>query len=154
MSGWSNYSGMVTSQKMNENEMGYRGSKSEFQSPQPNEISVKEQRVDGSWCFLCTVPLFWKKKNAQGWKHLRCTLTGCESSYQVKIPSKQLNNRSFSTWCQKPGATLFGAWRENANRGLRLNPWFLTGFSDAYPKGIGMFYYKNTTKWAGGARKN
>jgi hypothetical protein len=41
---------MVTSLKMNENEMGYRGSKSEF----IKKNSVKEQRVDGSWCFsLC-----------------------------------------------------------------------------------------------------
>ena len=48
ISGQNNYLGMVTSQKMNENEMGYRGSKSEFQIPQPTEISVKEQRVDGS----------------------------------------------------------------------------------------------------------
>ena len=43
---------MVTSQKMSENEMGYRGSKSEFinTNPQPKDIlnSVKEQRVDGS----------------------------------------------------------------------------------------------------------
>ena len=37
---------MVTSHKMNENEMGYRGSKSEIKRPQP--FSVKEQRVDGS----------------------------------------------------------------------------------------------------------
>jgi len=36
---------------MNENEMGYRGSKSEIQNPIPNGISVKEQRVDGS-CFI------------------------------------------------------------------------------------------------------
>ena len=41
MSGWSNYSGTVTSQKMCENKMGYRGSKSAF-------CAVKEQRVDGS----------------------------------------------------------------------------------------------------------
>jgi hypothetical protein len=39
---------MVTSPNISENEMGYRGSKSEIQSPQPNDISVKEQRVDGS----------------------------------------------------------------------------------------------------------
>ena len=40
---------MVITPKMSENEMGNRGSKSEFQEvPQPNEISVKEQRVDGS----------------------------------------------------------------------------------------------------------
>jgi hypothetical protein len=65
---------------MNENEMGYRGSKSDFQMK-----SVKEQRVDGNWCFN-------PKK-----RHLRCTLMGFERSYQIKIPSKQLNNRTFST---------------------------------------------------------
>ena len=43
VSGWTNYSGTVTSQKMSENSMGYRGSKSE------KNKSVKEQRVDGSW---------------------------------------------------------------------------------------------------------
>jgi hypothetical protein len=42
---------MVISQKMSENEMGNRGSKSDLL----NKIikvnkSVKEQRVDGSWC--------------------------------------------------------------------------------------------------------
>ena len=45
ISGWSNYPGMVTSHEMNENEMGYRGSKSDFVLE-----SVKEQRVDGSYC--------------------------------------------------------------------------------------------------------
>jgi len=48
-SGWSNSPCMVISQKMSENEMGYRGSKSEYLNPQPKEISVKEQRVDGSY---------------------------------------------------------------------------------------------------------
>jgi LAGLIDADG endonuclease len=67
---------MVTSHKMNENEMGYRGSKSGL-SP------VKEQRVDGSWC---------KKP-----MHLRCTLMGFERNYQIKIPSKQLNKQCYST---------------------------------------------------------
>ena len=43
ISGWTNYSCMVTSYMMNVNEMGYRGSKSDFLK------SVKEQRVDGSW---------------------------------------------------------------------------------------------------------
>ena len=42
ISGWSNYSCKVTSHKMNENEMGYRGSKSDCNT------SEKEQRVDGS----------------------------------------------------------------------------------------------------------
>lgn len=54
ISGWTNYSGKVTSHKMNESEMGYRGSKSEFIPLylQPFSInSVKEQRVDGSYLF-------------------------------------------------------------------------------------------------------
>ena len=94
---------MVISKKMSENEMGYRGSKSEILNPQPKEISVKEQRVDGS-CFGLS-------------PKLRCTLTGGESCYQIKIPSKQLNYRSFSTL--------------NSITETELNPWFLTGFSDA-----------------------
>ena len=60
---------------MIENEMGYRGSKSVLVTS-----TVKEQRVDGSYFGI--IP------------RLRCTLTGCERSYQIKIPSKQLNNRS------------------------------------------------------------
>ena len=45
VSGWINNSGKVISQKINENEMGNRGSKSLciFKNK-----SVKEQRVDGS----------------------------------------------------------------------------------------------------------
>jgi len=46
ISGQNNYLGMVTSHKMKETEMGYRGSKSEFVS---QTETVKEQRVDGSW---------------------------------------------------------------------------------------------------------
>jgi len=65
--------------------MGYRGSKSDFNNPLPNIISVKEQRVDGSYCIKSTI------------MQLRCTLMGGASCYQIKIPSKQFNNRSFST---------------------------------------------------------
>ena len=43
MSGQTNYLGKVTSHKMNENEMGYRGSKSGIMP-----VPVKEQRVDDS----------------------------------------------------------------------------------------------------------
>jgi hypothetical protein len=53
--------------------MGNRGSKSVLVAS-----TVKEQRVDGSCCIKSKLML------------LRCTLTGCESSYQIKIPSKQL----------------------------------------------------------------
>ena len=85
---------------MKETEMGYRGSKSEFLSI-PKPISVKEQRVDGSY-------LSRQDK-------LRCTLMGGESSYQTRIPSKQISIRTFSTSSLKP----------------KLNPWFVTGIIDA-----------------------
>jgi hypothetical protein len=95
---------MVTSHLMKETEMGYRGSKSSLfkynSQPVRKGKGVKEQRVDGSWCFL------------KG-KHLRCTLTGFERSYQVKVLSKQLFKRSYST------------------NGKSLNPNFVTGFTDA-----------------------
>jgi hypothetical protein len=94
---------MVTSHKMNESEMGYRGSKSEIQNPQPKGISVKEQRVDGSYFG------FYPK--------LRCTLMGSESCYQLKIPSNQFNKILFSNLNTKSEA--------------EINPWFLTGFVDA-----------------------
>ena len=91
---------------MNENEMGYRGSKSENLNPQPNKFSVKEQRVDGS-CFIIHKLM-----------KLRCTLMGGVSCYQIKIPSNQLNNLFYSTL-------------SNTSDLLRLNPWFITGFTDA-----------------------
>ena len=99
ISGQNNYLGMVTSQEMNESEMGYRGSKSEFLMN-----SVKEQRVDGSWSNYLLNNSF-----------LRYTLMGGESRYQVKIPSKQLNIKKFST----------------LNSSLPINPWFITGLIDA-----------------------
>ena len=60
--GGTNYSGMVISYRMSENEMGNRGSKSVY-----IKDTVKEQRVDDS-CFI-------KSKLMQ----LRCTLMGGES---------------------------------------------------------------------------
>ena len=45
LSGWINTSGKVISQKMNVNEMEYRGSKS---NKDDTTLFVKEQRVDGS----------------------------------------------------------------------------------------------------------
>jgi hypothetical protein len=72
---------------MNENEMGYRGSKSVIIS---NKMAVKEQRVDGNW---------WINSKLN---HLRCTLMGFKRNYQVKIPTLQLNNRTFSTLTKQP----------------------------------------------------
>jgi len=82
---------------MNENEMGYRGSKSVFISN-----TVKEQRVDGSSDFYAKI-----------FKSLRCTLMSREICPPVKIPTKQLKTRLFSTLSTQ----------------LNVNPWFITGFS-------------------------
>jgi hypothetical protein len=77
ISGQNNYLGKVTSHNMIENEMGYRGSKSDLLIE-----SVKEQRVDGSWSYYLL-----RKSNSL----LRCTLMDFERNYQVKVLSKQLN---------------------------------------------------------------
>jgi len=83
-----------------ENKMEYRGSKSILKFN-----IVKEQRVDDSWCINPNQRLM----------HLRCTLMGFERNYQIKILSKQLNIKNYSTLQILP----------------KLNPWFITGFSDA-----------------------
>jgi hypothetical protein len=84
INGWTNYSGKVISRKINENEMGYRGSKSKL-----NFKFAKEQRVYGSW---------WIRSRSI---HLRCTLMGFERNYQIKYPSKQLNILNYSTFNYK-----------------------------------------------------
>ena len=96
MCGWSNYSGMVISLKMSENEMDNRGSKSTIL----NTMVVKEQRVDGSWSI---------NPHLMG---LRCTLRGFERNRGIKlgfnlqqgwnsyakIPSKLFDLKKFSTY--------------------------------------------------------
>jgi len=79
VSGWTNYPGMVTSQEINKSLMENRGSKSDGLFSLSKYLSVKEQRVDGSWYdnYL---------------SYLRCTLMGRESVYLIKNLSKQLNN--------------------------------------------------------------
>jgi hypothetical protein len=121
ISGWTNHSGMVISYKIDENLMGYRGSKSILNLPAVCKANiVKEQRVDGSW-FL------WMQRN------LRCTLMGRESGLHIKILSNQLNKLLFSTLNFKssraltPTATTTAGAREQ----IKLNPWFITGFCDA-----------------------
>lgn len=99
ISGWTNHSGKVISQNMNESEMENRGSKSDL-----SKKSVKEQRVDGSWLL---------NKTANPKRSLRCTLMGFERNYQVKILTNQLLNKFYST------------------NSININPWFITGFSDA-----------------------
>jgi hypothetical protein len=68
---------MVISQKISEKIMDNRGSKSVASA------TVKEQRVDGSWC---------------GYPHLRCTLTGFEINHVVNTLSKeQIKSKRYYT---------------------------------------------------------
>ncbi len=106
---------------MSENEMGNRGSKSVVSL---YNTAVKEQRVDGSWLLnQCAVPI----------RSLRCTLMGFERNYQVRILTNQLISRMYSTLSNK----------------LSVNPWFITGFSDAESSFIISIYKdeKNKLKW-------
>jgi hypothetical protein len=108
ISGWSNYSGMVTSLKMSENSMDNRGSKSGFVlwfcacfglaktnntyyvwSKQWKPKSVKEQRVDGSWSQKRGTYLDRKKDISYPFykpylRGLRCTLRGFERNEYIK----------------------------------------------------------------------
>ena len=124
---------MVTSQKINENEMGYRGSKSncKFNNKSiqiKNYSFVKEQRVDGSYCTNIQI------------MQLRYTLKGGASYYQTKIPSKQIviQTKNFSTNSQKFSQNLVQVYTPSINSVLnndvnnnKLNPWFVTGFTYA-----------------------
>ena len=108
--GWINYSCMVISQKMSENEMDNRGSKSTIL----NSTVVKEQRVDGNWSIKPDL------------MDLRCTLRGFErnrgiilgfnmqqgwNSY-VRIPSKLFDIKKFSTYKSTSNSTITnpGLW--------------------------------------------
>ena len=105
MCGWTNYPCTVISLKIDENQMDNRGSKSEFLTD-----SVKEQRVDGSYC-IRHVNVAASASKMQ----LRYTLMNFERFSRVKIPSKQINFRKFST----------------SNSSSNVNPWFWTGLIDA-----------------------
>jgi len=113
ISGQNNYLGKVTSHKMSENEMGYRGSKSIVSLNKIKNTFVKEQRVYGSYF------------ESKLYSKLRYTLMGCESNYHVKIPSKQLNIHSFSTLLNNSLVTPLAAERTS------INSWWITGFTDA-----------------------
>jgi len=73
---------MVTSLKASEKNVGNRGSKSVI----GESITVKEQRVDGGRCGI-------------NLSHLRCTLTGFERNYLVKIPSNLIIQRRLYSNC-------------------------------------------------------
>ena len=90
MCGQNNYLGMVTSCDMNENEMGYRGSKS-------SAIAlVKEQRVDGSYSFQEGL--------------LRCTLMAPVRGYQTEILSNKNNLSENVVVTKRPKLNKLDPW--------------------------------------------
>ena len=90
MCGQNNYLGMVTSCDMNENEMGYRGSKS-------SAIAlVKEQRVDGSYSFQEGL--------------LRCTLMAPVRGYQTEILSNKNNVSENVVVTKRPKLNKLDPW--------------------------------------------
>lgn len=113
LSGCCNYSGMVTSQKASEKNVGNRGSKSIILK----NINVKEQRVYGSYCIL----------------RLRCILVNYQNSSQIKFLSNLIIKRNFSLIVNN-----FPSVKEKVDHsitsslsGYSLNPWFISGFTDA-----------------------
>jgi len=124
ISGQNNYLGTVTSHKIDEKKMGNRGSKSVLVFD-----TVKEQRVDGSWGLIKNNNS--KNNNIFNNKSLRCTLTGFERNYPVKIPSNQLNKLFYSTI--------------NGGKNI-LNPYFVSGFADAESSFCTTIYKDNKLK--------
>ena len=104
LGGWSNYSGKVISQKMSENEMGYRGSKSDKAGLLG--LSVKEQRVDGS-------------SSSRNLEFVRCTLVAGKPVFRRKIHSHSDNNIISNN--------MFKRFSTKSD----LNPWFVTGLVEA-----------------------
>lgn len=92
-SGWSNYSGMVISQRIDESKIGNRGSKIIVWK---NTI-VKEQRVDGNWSvspdLRCTLKSF--ERNCVLLHNCNKLINNYYNFY-TKIPSKQSDKKKYS----------------------------------------------------------
>ena len=92
-----------------ERKMDNRGTKC-FVTPAPEWETIaklKAQRVDGKKCF--------------NKRHLRYTLMGYESSYQVKIPSKlNINKRFYSSIVKQSFSSKAGSFEDTTR--LSLNP--------------------------------
>lgn len=98
---------MVTSLKASKKNVGNRGSKSVLNTYN----TVKEQRVNGSWCSINLL-------------HLKCTLMGFERNYRVKILSNQIIQRRLYS--------IDSNLNNNSNKLIKqLEPWFVSGFADA-----------------------
>jgi hypothetical protein len=116
ISGWTNYSCTVTSLKASEKNVGYRGSKSVNID---RNITVKEQRVDGSWY-------------GNRLSYLRYTLMGFERNYQVKIPFSHLFAKQYSTnSIISSTQSLVKSTDESVkDKSTLINPFFITGLTD------------------------
>ena len=123
--GWSNYSGTVTSQEICESKLDDRESKSAI----CETIAVKEQRVYGSGLVLYNDTC------------IRCILRGFERNSKIYNHSKLMSNKLFST------STIDTNHNELMSK---MNPWFLTGFSDGEASFILYIQKTNNTKigWA------
>lgn len=110
---------MVTSQKIFERLMDYRGSKSAIGTSVAN-IAVKEQRVNGSQHIYLT-----KSKIMC----LNCTLMGFEINYQAKNLSNQILQIKQLSYSRSLALQLPAANQPKLFSSLK--PWFITGFTDA-----------------------
>lgn len=127
LSGWSNYSGIVTSQNMKETEIGNRGSKSIISK----NIVVKEQRVNGNMFSVLKM------------SNIRCTLMGFERNYQIGILSNQKIKGQFRFFTSIPQASPI-----HVNLINKLNSGWISGFVDG--EGyftIGVSKNKNKVGW-------
>ena len=142
--GWTNYSCKVTSQKilirytlptpnpilklgiflisiMKETLIGNRGSKSDFITK-----FVKEQRVKGNW-----QEKWGSSPSAERcpFSCLRCTLGDFERNYPIRNLSNQINIqiRRFSSY---KVVQQFVQTQNGAPQQYKINPWFITGFTD------------------------
>jgi hypothetical protein len=134
ISGWSNNSGIVTSHKMMETEIGYRGSK----SSDNKTLLVKEQRVNGNMFDYLRM------------SNIRCTLKGFERNYLTEVSSKRKTPSLrffYSSIIQAPNNIANGNLRDNITQ-KTLNPWFITGFTDGEGYfSIGISKNKNKVGW-------
>lgn len=120
---------MVIMQEILEKVMEYRGSKSitDLIPIDQESVIVKEQRVDGSYigtlCIQNKIPM------------LRCTLIGSDRSPWINVLSNQqiTQCKCFhnTTVFSGPPATELSEATPTKLPIISINPWFMTGFTDA-----------------------
>ena len=159
ISGLSNYSGMVASQKMMENEMGNRGSKSiaDNDHVSPKSVIVKEQWVDGGWHRVISIISVFKVYS-NGFRKKLSYLNPFKSNKVISVmgysnyhlaviaisPSGgsgvNLEMKNLSTGTPLKGLFIrrgiscipvSNLTSESQISHTSLSPWWVTGFSDA-----------------------